>query len=335
VKRVVNSLNEALHQLMRSRSDVLIIGEDIIDPYGGAFKVTQGLSTGFPDRVITTPVSEAGIVGLATGLALRGYRPIVEIMFGDFVTLIADQLINHASIMPWVYNQQVELPLVVRTPMGGRRGYGPTHSQSLERLYMGVPGLAVVAISQIYDPGEILRVAAEDVGAPVLFIENKSLYTREVLSKEGIQRYNLIIEHDDSRFPTSVLYHDHAPDITFVAYGGMVPLVIEAVDHLNRREDLSCEIVVPHQLAPLDMDPIARSVQKTRRIVVVEEGVTNWGWGAEVVAGLAHLSYEAPPERIGAKPLPIPAGRVLEDQVLPQVEDIIKAAIRTVERAFI
>ncbi len=320
---------------MQRRPDVVVIGEDILDLYGGAFQVTKGLSSTFPERVITTPISEAGIVGLGTGLALHGYRPIVEIMFGDFVTLIADQLINHASKMTWMYGQSLELPLVVRTPMGGGRGYGPTHSQSLEKLYLGVPGLTVAAISHVYDPGEVLRAAVEDVGKPVLLVEHKLLYNRQVVSQEELRQQGLTITHNGSPFPTSVLFHDRSPDVTFITYGGMLPLVIDAVCHLRRVEGLSCEIVVPHQLAPLDMEPIVDSVLKTRRTVVVEEGVKSWGWGSEVVAGLAHIRHEAPPERVGARELPIPASREMEDQVLPQVSNIIAAAIHTVDKSLV
>ena len=335
MKRVVDILNDSLHELMATRPDVIVIGEDIIDPYGGAFKVSKGLSSRFPDRVITTPISEAGIVGLGIGLALHGYRPIVEIMFGDFITLIADQLINHASKFTSMYGHKVALPLVVRTPMGGRRGYGPTHSQSIESLYMGVPGFTVAAISNVYDPGLILRTCVEDVEGPVLLVENKLLYSQPLMSKEELQKQGLTIEHNYADFPTSLIHHDDTPDVTIVTYGGMVPLVIQAADHLHSVEGLSCEIVVSHKIAPLDIDPIIGSVQKTRRVVVVEEGVTSWGWGSELVASLSHILLEAPPERVGAKSSPIPASRELENDVLPQVEDIIEAAIRTVDRVFV
>ena len=150
--RIVDALNSALHSAMRELPEMVVLGEDILDPYGGAFKVTRGLSDSFPGRVFATPISEAAITGVGTGLALQGFRPVVEIMFGDFVTLIADQLINHASKIRWMYGQPIDLPLVIRTPMGGRRGYGATHSQSLERLFLGVPGLSVVAVSPLGDP---------------------------------------------------------------------------------------------------------------------------------------------------------------------------------------
>ncbi len=118
----------------------MVVGEDLLDPYGGAFKVTKGLSTKFPDRVLTTPLSEAGFTALAAGMAIRGLRPVVEIMFGDFLMLAADQFINHIGKYRWMYNDKVRVPLVIRTPMGGRRGYGPTHSQTLEKHFIGAPG---------------------------------------------------------------------------------------------------------------------------------------------------------------------------------------------------
>ncbi len=161
---VLYSLNRALHRAFAEDERVYLIGEDLLDPYGGAFKVARGLSTAYPGRVLTTPVSEAGILGVGTGMALRGLRPVVEVMFGDFVTLIADQLVNHAAKFRAMYNGQVAVPLVVRTPMGGRRGYGPTHSQSLEKLFLGVPGLRVLAPSRAGRPGG--AAAPGDPGEP-------------------------------------------------------------------------------------------------------------------------------------------------------------------------
>ena len=172
MKTVVDSLNEGLHDLMAADSRVVIVGEDVLDPYGGAFKVTRGLSSRFPGRVYTTPVSEAAIVGLASGLALRGLRPIAEIMFGDFLFLAGDQIVNHAAKFRWMYNDQVSVPLVIRTPMGGRRGYGPTHSQSAEKHFMGVPGLWMVAPSVLSTPGDLLRQATLECDDPVIFIES-------------------------------------------------------------------------------------------------------------------------------------------------------------------
>src|SRR4051794_4927207 len=154
---VVQSLNQALHELMDADEEVIVIGEDLLDPYGGAFKVTRGLSTKHPERVRSTPISESAITGLSNGLALRGHRPIAEIMFGDFLALCADQIINHMAKFHWMYDGKVEVPVVMRAPVGGRRGYGPTHSQCIEKIFFGVPGLVLVAVSLRHDPGELLK----------------------------------------------------------------------------------------------------------------------------------------------------------------------------------
>ena len=145
--RSMERLRRSILDLFERRDDVYLLGEDVLDPYGGAFKITQGLSSRWPKRVITTPVSEAGLFGVAAGMAMRGYRPILEIMFGDFIALGFDQIVNGIGKFREMFDDQVRVPMVVRTPMGGRRGYGPTHSQSLEKLLLGVPGITVVAPS--------------------------------------------------------------------------------------------------------------------------------------------------------------------------------------------
>ena len=149
--RYVESLNNSLHKLMDQNDKIIVLGEDIIDPYGGAFKVTKGLSTKFPDRVIATPISEASITGFSTGLAIAGFNPILEIMFGDFITLCTDQIINGSSKFHWMYGSKFDVPLVIRTPMGGRRGYGPTHSQTLESIFLGVPGIEIISPSKFHN----------------------------------------------------------------------------------------------------------------------------------------------------------------------------------------
>ena len=223
----LESLRTSLHAILEQDPRAVVLGEDILDPYGGAFKVTQGLSTRFPDRVFTTPISEAAIVGVSVGLALRGHHPIAEIMFGDFVTLAADQLINHAAKYAAMYNGRVRVPLVVRTPMGGGRGYGPTHSQSLERLFLGIPHLTVLAPSHVHDAGALLQ-AAVHAGDPVLFVENKLLYPQPLLlgdGEAGLRRWEVI---DAYGYPVVHLANyppDAEPDVTVVAYGGMSRLL--------------------------------------------------------------------------------------------------------------
>jgi pyruvate/2-oxoglutarate/acetoin dehydrogenase E1 component len=329
---VLHRLNTALHQALAADARVYLLGEDILDPYGGAFKVTGGLSTAFPDRVLTTPVSEAGLVGVAAGMALRGLRPVVEIMFGDFITLIADQLINSAAKFRWMYNEQVELPLVIRTPMGGRRGYGPTHSQTLEKLFLGVPGLCVLAPCTLGDPGELLKAAILEIDDPVLFVENKLLYLRPVFHPQEDSDYEVSVvdEAGPANAPTYrvCLRGAPRPAVTLAAYGYMAELAREAVRQLAYESEIFVELLVPSQLAPFRMDPVVESAARTRRLLVVEEGTRALGWGAEVVAQAAEaLGPELlAVRRLGAADTPIPASEPLEAVALPGVESIIKTA---------
>ena len=225
-RTVRTALNATLHQLLAEAPEVLLLGEDLHDPYGGAFKVTSGLSTAFPGRVISTPISEAGVVGAGIGLALAGFRPIVEIMFADFVTLAMDQIFNHAVKFPGMF-EEAQVPLVIRTPSGGGRGYGPTHSQSPETLLSGVPGLTVIFASHRHDVGELLRRAVLEWPYPTVFFEHKLLYGQTVdaagysiLESDASDLYD-VTEH---LFPT-LIGGSKNPDMTFVCYGGAVSAV--------------------------------------------------------------------------------------------------------------
>ena len=340
---VLDSLNAALQRALVTDEKVFILGEDILDPYGGAFKVTRGLSTNFPSRVLTTPVSEAAIVGVAAGMALRGLRPVVEIMFGDFLTLAADQLINHVAKFRWMYNDQVHVPLVIRTPMGGRRGYGPTHSQTLEKLFLGVPGLRVMAPCALNNPGDLLLHAILDDEDPVLFIENKLLYLLPIQDLNSSRDFTLGQANASSSTvpslsplspspyaPTYTLSLRDAPPptLTLVAYGYMADLCRQAALLLAYEDEFFTELVIPTQLSPVDMTPILDSARKTHRLLVVEEGSYTLGWGAEILANAAEtlgVNLHAA-RRLACWDLPIPASVPLESAILPGVEDIRKSA---------
>ena len=320
---VRQALNESLKACLQESEDVYFIGEDILDPYGGAFKVASGLSTAFPERVITTPVSEAGIVGLAIGMALRGLRPVVEIMFGDFIALAADQLINHAGKIRWMSADAARIPLVVRTPMGGGRGYGPTHSQSLEKHFLGAPGLRTVAITSLDDPGGLLRFAVLDDESPVLLVEHKLLYPSEIMPLGEAQGF--AIDRLGDSYPVYHLRLDGSPPpkLTIVAYGYMADLARDAIRNLAYEKEIFCELIVPTQLSPFELDNVVEFASGTKRVLVVEEGTRTMGWGAEASARL----YERIPSlvcvgRIGALDMPIPAAAPLEVVVLPSVEKI-------------
>jgi pyruvate/2-oxoglutarate/acetoin dehydrogenase E1 component len=330
---VLSRLNAALAEALAADDRVMLIGEDLLDPYGGAFKVTRGLSTRFPDRILTTPISEAGIIAVATGLALRGFLPVAEIMFGDFLFLAGDQIVNHAAKYRFMFNDKVRVPLVIRAPMGGRRGYGPTHSQSLEKHFLGIPGLWVVAVHPFEDPGETLRRAIFDCSDPVLLIENKAGYAEPLV--DAVPGYDLVRFADDaSPFATTWLKPRSQPDGLLLCYGGMAPLALAAAQALGAREHLNLGLAVVSQLSPTPashLDKILREAA-TSVIVTIEEAPVPGGWGAEMIAATEELrdAHGWPAfiyRRIGAKETPIPGARQLEDRTLPQVDDIAAAVL--------
>jgi pyruvate/2-oxoglutarate/acetoin dehydrogenase E1 component len=344
---VLDRLNHGLHHAMESDSRVYFVGEDVLDPYGGAFKVARGLSTRFPERVLTTPISEAAIVGVSNGMALRGLRPVAEIMFGDFIALAADQLVNHTAKFRWMYNDHVRVPLVVRAPMGGRRGYGPTHSQSLEKLFLGVPGLKVVAPNTLGDPAELLLAAIAD-DDPVLFIEHKLLYTRPLLEMGKGELANWRAERTGGGYPTFILHPEYPPALTIATYGYNFELARAAALQLLMEHEIFTELVLFSQLSPFDgapgtgLPPLLTSLESTRRLLTVEESTISLGWGAEIAARAAESGNDSPHggasqsrhhgghyaiRRAAALDLPIANSRPLEDAILPSVESIVELAL--------
>ena len=317
-------LNSSLRKLLTSDSRVLLLGEDMHDPYGGAFKVTAGLSSEFPKRVISTPISEAGVVGSSIGLALAGFRPIAEIMFADFVTLAMDQLYNHAVKFPGMF-PGAEVPLVVRTPSGGRRGYGPTHSQSPENLMASVPGLTVVFPSNRHAASTLLERAVLSWPYPTIFFEHKLVYGlpcdaasyREADADAGDVAAGL--------FPT-LIAGSAQPDITLVGYGGILP-ILEKVAATLIEDELEVEIIVPSLLAPLPRRTLTALLRNRERILVAEEGHSEYGFAAELGATLLEAGHSGSFVRIGTPPVPVPAARSLEADVIPSERHILEKAI--------
>lgn len=327
-ERVVSRIHEALRQAMARDSRVFLLGEDIEGPYGGAFKVTKDLSLIHPGRVRNTPISEGAIVGIANGLALGGMKPVCEIMFGDFMTLAADQWINHAAKFEWMYNGQVRVPLILRTPMGGRRGYGSTHSQCLEKHFLGLPGTNVIALHHRYDPYLLYRTLLEAAARPTLVIENKLLYGEYVTAKapEGFT-----LENSAGEFPVTRLRPGAAPDVTIVCYGGMLIEAERALDRLFDEHEIVAEIICPTRIYPFDAEPVLESVRRSGRLLVAEEGQGFCGFGAEVVASVAERAGMAiQVRRLSATPNPLPCCRPAEAACLPDSASIIAACVAMV-----
>lgn len=322
------SIQTALRAAFAADPRVCLLGEDVLDPYGGAFKATKGLSTAFPDRVFTTPISEGAITGVATGLALDGFRPVVEIMFGDFLTLCADQIVNHLAKFTGMYGATLPVPVVIRTPMGGGRGYGATHSQSLEKMFLGVPGLTVVAPSHAHDAGALLKHAILGDDAPVLFIEHKLLYPVDLAEPGGSLRIEL--RREASGYPTAIVrnHATDAPDVTVVGYGGLSRLVVPLIEELAA-EEITVDAVFPSSLTPLPVDTLVECTARSRRVLVVEEGTEGFNWGAEVAAVLNERLFgqlDAPIRRLASEDTVIPASADGERRMLvgrEAVEDAI------------
>jgi len=310
----LDSLRQSLHQVMLQDDKVILLGEDIIDPYGGAFKVTKGLSTLYPDRVLATPISESAIVGVATGLALRGFKTVVEIMFGDFMALVADQLLNSASKFALMYQDNVTVPLVVRTPMGGGRGYGPTHSQCIEKMFLGIPGLKVVCPSLLHDPGMLLSSSILQHSAPVLFIEYKNLYSL-TLQMPGTFRINNV----GTNFPVVIADNSAAkPDIVILCYGGLSEIVVEIMQRFAD-EEIHIRVISPCVLSEaMDISVITAYIGDCAHVLITDNNTPGYGWVSETVSWLfqhQHL-HRAKIHTLTAKNTVVPAARALEDEVL-------------------
>jgi pyruvate/2-oxoglutarate/acetoin dehydrogenase E1 component len=320
------SFTEALRGVLTSEMQrdptVILLGEDI-GAYGGAFGVTRGLLQQFgPERVRETPISENTIVGAAVGAAMGGLRPVVEIMFGDFVTCCMDALVNHAAKIRYMYAGQVRVPLVVRIPAGRRNGYGATHSQSLESLFLHIPGLQVLFPSNPADAAGLLRSAIRG-SSPVLFFEHKLLYPAEGP-----------VPSDDVTIPIGVgRVAREGRDCTLLTYGHAVSLCLEAAEFLEGR-GVTAEVVDLRSLAPYDRQLCIRSITKTGRLLFVQEANATGGVCDRVIADLLpdiHLSLRAPATRLGAHAAPVPSSPDLENCIMPSTLAIVRAALRLVQ----
>jgi acetoin:2,6-dichlorophenolindophenol oxidoreductase subunit beta len=282
--------------------------------------------------VRTTPISEGAIAGLAAGLALAGYRPIAEIMFGDFLTLCFDQIVNHIAKYEGMYNGQTTCPVVIRTPSGGGRGYGPTHSQSIEKHLLGVPGLRVLGASLFHAPADVLRsLLSQD--APAVHIEHKLLYPLEMIDSTAPAGVS-VRPVGDGGCGVPCLSVRPAPRsecaATVVAYGYQAELARRVQARLALEEEIFVELLVVGQLAPLDLDPIVDSAAVTGSLITLEEGMAGWSWGTEIAAGVgARLFGELhrPVQVVASHPGVIPSAREGERDVLVG-EERIEAAIR-------
>lgn len=316
------ALREAITEEMERNPDILLLGEDI-GVYGGVFKVTEGLLAKFgPERVIETPISEAGFIGAAIGLAMTGKHPMAELMFMDFAWVASDQIFNQAAKMRYMSGGRASVPLVIRTQQGGGRGNAAQHSQSLETIFTHIPGLKVAIPATPYDAKGLLKTAFRDPN-PVVFIEHKLLYNTK--GPVPVEDYTLPFGKAAVKRP--------GDDVTLISYSRTLLFALEAAEQAAA-EGVDVEVIDLRTTAPLDLDTILASVRKTNRLVIAHEAHRTLGLGAEIAALVQEHGFDyldAPIERVGAMDIPIPYAKPLEDEALPGVKHILDG-IRKVVR---
>jgi 2-oxoisovalerate dehydrogenase E1 component beta subunit len=313
----LEAIREALAEEMRRDSRVFVLGEDV-GPYGGAFGVTQGLYDEFGDlRVLDTPISESAIVGISVGAALRGYRPVAEMQFADFISCAFDQIVNQAATLRYRYGGRASVPIVIRAPSGGNVGGGLYHSQNPEAWFVHRPGLKVVAPSTAYDAKGLLKAAIRDDN-PVVYFEHKYRYRRE----KGP------VPEGDEIVPIGVAATRRAgDDITLVTYGAMVTPSLQAADRLAK-DGVEVEVIDLRTLLPFDRDAILTSVEKTNRALIVHEDVKTLGIGAEISAVIMEERFhalDAPVLRVTCPDTHAPFSQILETATLPNADTIADA----------
>jgi len=316
--RMVQAINQALHDSMSVDGSVILLGEDIAAA-GGSFKATRGLLESFgPQRVRDTPISEASIVSAAVGAALSGLKPVVEIMFMDFVTLAMDALVNQAAKARFMFGGQGSVPMVLRTPHGGGLSAGPQHSQCLEAWLAHVPGLRVVCPSSAQDAYSLLRASIDDPD-PVIFVEHKALYARKGL-----------VAADQSAVIGEARLVRPGRDITLVSYGACVHTCLQVAEALAQ-EGFEAEVIDLRSIQPWDREAVLTSLRRTHRLLIVHEAVQEFGAGAEIAAFAASEGFDeldAPVMRVGAPFMPVPFAKSLEAGYVVDAEKVLLAARR-------
>jgi pyruvate/2-oxoglutarate/acetoin dehydrogenase E1 component len=315
------AVNEALAEELRRDPRVFVIGEDVAEA-GTPFKVLSGLVEEFgPDRIIDSPISEAGISGIGLGAAMTGMRPVVDIMFGDFMTLVMDQLVNQAAKIHYMSGGRLSAPLTIRTTLGATRRSAAQHSQSLHALVAHAPGVKVVLPSTPYDAKGLFKAAIREDN-PVVVFEDKMMFA--VKGPVPEEEYVLPLGVADVKRP--------GEDVTIVATSSMVYVVLEAAERLAG-EGIEAEVIDPRTLVPLDRETLVASATKTGRAIVVDEGHRSYGAGAELAALIAEEAFyhlDAPVRRICAMDVPIPFSPVLEDLTVPTPDDVYAEARKLV-----
>ena len=314
--KYINRLNKFLHDFLDENQNNIILGEDISDPYGGAFKATKGLSTKFKNQVISTPISESAIAGLGIGMMLKGHKVILEIMFGDFVTLCVDQFVNGASKFIDLKDTKSLGTLIIRCPMGGYRGYGPTHSQCLESLFFNIPNINIFSPNIFSDPYDVYSSALKNKGISII-VEHKISYSKDIEIKK-LGGFDLDIVKEDSYDKVSIL--NKSPDYLILTYGHVAKLAVDIVQEIFIEKELIGEVMCIKKIKPINTK-ILSNLNHTK-IITLEEGVVDSGWGRI----LSSYIYENNKSKVnilnlGAKNTIIPSDMLKELDNLPTIKN--------------
>jgi len=325
-KTLVNHINNTLLDWLKEDNKGIIIGEDILDPYGGAFKVTKGISSTYPDRLINTPISESLISGMLIGLSLEGMHPCGEIMFGDFMSLTFSQMFDNAEKYYKMFNGQVEYPFVLRTPMGGGRGYGATHSQSIEKVFSLFQYIDVIAINNYKD--NTYKNCFDFYNKPVIIIENKWLYGQELITEKSIIKKGLNIEESNERF-CSYYFSFEKPEsdiLTIITYGPHFSSTLDLVYNEYINSEKSIGIVLLTNLSNIDFGFISNHICSENKVLIIEDGHVKQGIGSEIISILSEKNNVY--KRLGARDIVIPSALQLEKEVIV-TSSRIKSAINS------
>lgn len=322
-ERISVNLQKTIQKLMNEDEKIIFLGEDVKDPYGGAFKISKGLSDKFPERVINTPISEEGFVNMATGMSLMGFKPIVDMMFSDFSTLAFDPLINFASKSVSMYGKRLKLSMIIRTANGGYRGYGATHSQSMQKFFMGVQNLNIYELTPFHNNYDVfLRMFKEQ--EPCIFFEEKIIYSQYGKNEiESSDLFNHDYTGEENNWAVSSIDKKEA-DIVLITHGGLSFMCLEVMEQLIVEAEIEVKLLVPSKLYPFDLSEIEEQFEYGQKVLIVEESTKGGSWGESLAYKLMyHLRHKnIVVEVLSSDDEIIPASSHYEHKVLVGKEDI-------------
>lgn len=321
----LQNINRALKELAQEDEKIVFLGEDIVHPYDGAFKVEKELSTLFPDRVISTPISEESFSGMAAGMALMGYKPIVDYMFSDFMTLAFDMILNFASKCVTMYGENREMHMIARSANGGYRGYGPTHSQSMQKYFIGIPNVSVYELSRFHDNVKVFKRMMEE-GRPCIFFEEKILYPSKMICNGAIDEFFEVVETEYSNWKVLSDAGDEA-DVAVICCGGMSNICMDAAEKLMMEDEIGVGIYIPSRIYPCEIEEIYDELRRIGKIIIVDECTDGANWATYIQNELIKNSFDLKEfqsiELISSEDSVVPANYILEQAMLINTDKVV------------